>query len=67
MWQGSYLLTLSRCKCLFKILAEASKILGDFDIEIIEAHHNKKKDAPSGTAIKAADVNSAALGGKEYV
>lgn len=51
----------------FKILAEASKYLGDFDIEIIEAHHNKKKDAPSGTAIKAADVISAALGGKEYV
>lgn len=51
----------------FKILSEASKYLGDFDIEIIEAHHNKKKDAPSGTAIKAADVISAALGGKDYV
>lgn len=51
----------------FKILAESSKYLGDFDIEIIEAHHNKKKDAPSGTAMKAADVISTVLGGKEYV
>ncbi len=51
----------------FKILSEASKYLGDFDIEVIEAHHNKKKDAPSGTAMKAADVISAALGGKDYV
>ncbi|MGB3907023.1 MAG: 4-hydroxy-tetrahydrodipicolinate reductase [Methanomethylovorans sp.] len=51
----------------FKILSEASKYLGDFDIEIIEAHHNKKKDAPSGTAIKAADVIGSVLGGKEYV
>ncbi len=51
----------------FKILSEASKYLGDFDIEVIEAHHNKKKDAPSGTAMKAADVISAVLGGKDYV
>lgn len=51
----------------FKILSEASKYLGDFDIEVIEAHHNKKKDAPSGTAMKVADVISAALGGKDYV
>lgn len=28
----------------------------DFDIEIIEAHHNKKKDAPSGTALSLAEV-----------
>ncbi|MBC7085263.1 MAG: 4-hydroxy-tetrahydrodipicolinate reductase [Methanomethylovorans sp.] len=51
----------------FKIVAEASKYLEDFDIEIIEAHHNKKKDAPSGTAMKAADVISAVLGGKKYI
>ena len=51
----------------FKILAEASKYLEDYDIEIIEAHHNKKKDAPSGTAMKAADVISGVLGGKDYV
>jgi 4-hydroxy-tetrahydrodipicolinate reductase len=51
----------------FKILAEASKYLGDMDIEIIEAHHMHKKDAPSGTALGAAKVISEALGGKEFV
>jgi 4-hydroxy-tetrahydrodipicolinate reductase len=50
----------------FKILKEAAKYLSDYDIEIIEAHHNQKKDAPSGTALRAADVISEALGGKEY-
>jgi len=51
----------------FKIVREAAKYLADYDIEIIEAHHNQKKDAPSGTALRAADVISEALGGKEYV
>jgi 4-hydroxy-tetrahydrodipicolinate reductase len=51
----------------FKIVREAAKYLADYDIEIIEAHHNQKKDAPSGTALHAADVISEALGGKEYV
>lgn len=51
----------------FKIVKEAAKYLADYDIEIIEAHHNQKKDAPSGTALRAADVISEALGGKEYV
>ena len=37
---------------MFKIAAEMAKILGnDYDIEIVEAHHRLKKDAPSGTAI----------------
>ncbi|MGA9187521.1 MAG: 4-hydroxy-tetrahydrodipicolinate reductase [Methanosarcina sp.] len=51
----------------FKIIREAAKYLADYDIEIIEAHHNQKKDAPSGTALRAADVISEALGGKDYV
>ena len=35
-----------------KLIADAQLMLGDaFDIEIIEAHHNRKKDAPSGTAL----------------
>jgi 4-hydroxy-tetrahydrodipicolinate reductase len=50
----------------FKIVREAAKYLADYDVEIIEAHHNQKKDAPSGTALRAADVISEALGGKEY-
>jgi 4-hydroxy-tetrahydrodipicolinate reductase len=49
------------------LLAEAAKRLDDYDIEIIEAHHNQKKDAPSGTAVKAAQVISDTLGGKELV
>jgi 4-hydroxy-tetrahydrodipicolinate reductase len=44
-----------------KLLAEAARNLEGCDIEIIEAHHNKKKDAPSGTALKAAEVISNAL------
>jgi 4-hydroxy-tetrahydrodipicolinate reductase len=41
----------------FKILAEVAKTLGDdYDIEIVEAHHRMKKDAPSGTAMKMAQV-----------
>ncbi len=38
---------------LFKLVYDVAKILGDdFDVEILEAHHNQKKDAPSGTAMK---------------
>ncbi|WMW21440.1 4-hydroxy-tetrahydrodipicolinate reductase [Methanolobus mangrovi] len=51
----------------FRILKEAAKYLSDTDIEIIEAHHNQKKDAPSGTAKGAAEVISDVLGGKDYV
>lgn len=40
----------------FKILKDLSPILNDFDIEIIESHHNKKKDSPSGTAITAFEI-----------
>lgn len=48
---------------LLKIAAEAARALGaDFDMEIIEAHHNRKKDAPSGTAARIADVVAAARG-----
>lgn len=32
------------------LVSEMTKVLNDFDIEIVEAHHNKKVDAPSGTA-----------------
>lgn len=40
-----------------KLIGEMAKTLGDdYDIEIIEAHHRLKKDAPSGTALKIADV-----------
>ncbi len=52
----------------FKLCREAAKNLGpDYDVEIIEAHHNQKKDAPSGTAMTAAEIISKELGGKEFV
>lgn len=52
----------------FKLLEEAAQYFReDYDIEIIEAHHNQKKDAPSGTAMTAAEILSEALGGKELV
>ncbi len=36
---------------LNRLAADAARILGDdFDIEIVESHHNQKRDAPSGTA-----------------
>ena len=38
-----------------KIVSEIAPILKDNDIEIIETHHNNKKDAPSGTALLLAD------------
>ena len=47
---------------LFKLAAVAAKILGDeFDIEIVEAHHRNKVDAPSGTALKLGEVIASAL------
>ena len=48
---------------LWKIIADAAKLLGDgFDVEIVEAHHRLKKDAPSGTAMTTAEVLAKALG-----
>ncbi|HBO2457066.1 TPA: 4-hydroxy-tetrahydrodipicolinate reductase, partial [Pseudomonas aeruginosa] len=41
---------------LTKILETAVPLLQDFDIELTEAHHNKKVDAPSGTLVKLYDV-----------
>jgi 4-hydroxy-tetrahydrodipicolinate reductase len=47
----------------FKLLEMASKVIGeDTDIEIIEAHHRNKKDAPSGTAIRMGEVVANTLG-----
>lgn len=51
----------------FKIVSEAAKYLVDYDIEIIEAHHNQKKDAPSGTALRAANVINETVGRKKYI
>lgn len=48
---------------LFKLVKKAAAILGeDYDIEILEAHHNKKKDAPSGTALKLGEMAAEGVG-----
>jgi len=47
---------------LLKVLADIAKVTGDdYDVEIVEAHHRLKKDAPSGTAMKMAQVLASAL------
>ncbi|MDN0084867.1 4-hydroxy-tetrahydrodipicolinate reductase [Crenobacter sp. SG2305] len=47
----------------FKLLDIASRVLAeDYDIEIIEAHHRHKVDAPSGTALRMGEVIANALG-----
>ena len=47
---------------VYKLAESAARILGeDYDIEIIEAHHRHKVDAPSGTALKIGDVLARAL------
>jgi 4-hydroxy-tetrahydrodipicolinate reductase len=48
---------------MFKVVADVARVLGDgYDVEIVEAHHRLKKDAPSGTAIKLGQVIAHALG-----
>lgn len=46
----------------FKVIGDLAKILNDYDIEIIEAHHKHKADAPSGTAVKAYEIIADGLG-----
>jgi 4-hydroxy-tetrahydrodipicolinate reductase len=42
---------------IFKMIGEMARVFGeDYDIEVIETHHRLKKDAPSGTALKMADI-----------
>lgn len=54
---------------LIELAQKATKVLADqFDIEIIEKHHNQKIDAPSGTALAIADgINDALKTRKTYV
>ncbi|PLV55616.1 4-hydroxy-tetrahydrodipicolinate reductase [Thermotoga sp. SG1] len=55
---------------LKRFLSELSKVLSDWDVEVVEAHHRFKKDAPSGTAIllkkalgKEVPIHSLRIGG----
>ncbi len=47
---------------LFKLVEKTAAVLGDaYDVEIVEAHHRMKKDAPSGTALKLGEMAAAGL------
>lgn len=47
---------------IFKVIADMARALGEgYDLEVIEAHHRLKKDAPSGTALKMAEVLAKAV------
>lgn len=54
---------------LIELTKKATAVLGKkFDVEIIERHHNKKLDAPSGTALMLADAAAETMGSSpEYV
>lgn len=54
---------------LAELAKKAVQVLGDqFDIEIVEKHHNRKKDAPSGTAIMLAEaINGELNNSKHYI
>lgn len=53
---------------LMKLVGEAAQALGDSaDIEIVERHHHFKKDAPSGTALRLAEIVGDAIGSSSFV
>jgi 4-hydroxy-tetrahydrodipicolinate reductase len=53
---------------VYKLAETAARILGDgYDVEIIEAHHRHKVDAPSGTALKLGEVVASALKTNDFV
>jgi 4-hydroxy-tetrahydrodipicolinate reductase len=47
---------------LFELVETVAKKIPDYDIEIVELHHNKKKDSPSGTAAKLAEIAAVSIG-----
>ena len=47
----------------FRVLQDMARMLGDdYDVEVTEVHHRFKKDAPSGTALRMAEIVAEALG-----
>ncbi|HUV37020.1 MAG TPA: 4-hydroxy-tetrahydrodipicolinate reductase [Patescibacteria group bacterium] len=52
---------------LFKVVEDVARVLHDFDAEVIEIHHNRKKDSPSGTAAKIGDILARARSGARLV
>ena len=51
---------------LLELAKKTAAVMPDADVEIIERHHNRKEDAPSGTALMIADAIRDARGGAEY-
>ncbi len=51
----------------WKLIEFAVQFLKDYDIEILEMHHRFKRDAPSGTALKAAEIIKKYLGNRKLV
>ena len=52
---------------LMKLVGEAARALGEAaDIEVVERHHRLKKDAPSGTALRLAEVAAKAIGREQF-
>ena len=52
----------------YKLAEVAARILGDaYDVEIVEAHHRHKVDAPSGTALELGEIVARALNKKDFV
>ena len=49
----------------WQLLRDAGKLLKDYDIEVIEAHHRNKKDAPSGTAKTILEILDESAGTRE--
>lgn len=48
---------------LFRLVEEVAEVLGeDYDVEVVEVHHRRKKDAPSGTALRIAERVARARG-----
>ncbi len=60
VWSANYS---TGVNLLFWLTRRAAEILGaDYDLEIVEMHHRHKKDAPSGTAVRLAEILAAARG-----
>jgi 4-hydroxy-tetrahydrodipicolinate reductase len=51
----------------WKLIERAAELLKGYDVEIVEIHHRFKRDAPSGTALKAAEVIKKVVGDRETV
>jgi 4-hydroxy-tetrahydrodipicolinate reductase len=51
----------------WRLIREAARLLGDYDIEVSEAHHRFKKDAPSGTARTIIQIIEEEIGNREKI